>query len=46
MPPSDLIDRTANHVQTILSGDGTGHDWWHIHGCSSSIIMNGSRDQS
>ncbi len=29
--PSDLIDRTANHVRTVLSGDGTGHDWWHVH---------------
>ena len=31
MPPSDLIDRTASHVKTVLSGDGTGHDWWHVH---------------
>ena len=31
MPPSDLIDRTANHVRTVLSGDGTGHDWWHVY---------------
>ena len=30
MPPADLIDRTANHVQTVLSGDGTGHDW-HVY---------------
>ena len=27
----DLIDRTAHHVQTVLSGDGTGHDWWHVY---------------
>jgi uncharacterized protein len=31
MPPSDLIDRTAIHVRTALSGDGTGHDWWHVY---------------
>lgn len=31
MPTSDLIDRTASHVQTVLSGDGTGHDWWHVY---------------
>ncbi|MGO8745915.1 MAG: HD domain-containing protein [Thermoguttaceae bacterium] len=31
MPPSDLIDRTANHVKAVLSGDGTGHDWWHVY---------------
>ena len=28
---TDLIDRTAAHVQEVLSGDGTGHDWWHVH---------------
>jgi uncharacterized protein len=31
MSPSDLIDRTVNHVRTVLSGDGTGHDWWHVY---------------
>ena len=31
MPPSDLIDRTAHHVRTVLAGDGTGHDWWHVY---------------
>jgi len=31
MMPSDLIDRTANHIKTVLSGDGTGHDWWHVY---------------
>jgi uncharacterized protein len=31
MPPSDLIDRTAHNVKTVLSGDGTGHDWWHVY---------------
>ncbi len=31
MSPADLIDRTANHVQAVLSGDGTGHDWWHVY---------------
>ena len=30
-PPSDLIDRTTNHVKAILSDDGTGHDWWHVY---------------
>ena len=31
MLPPDLINRTANHVQNVLSGDGTGHDWWHVY---------------
>ncbi len=31
MSPADLIDRTAGHVQTVLSGEGSGHDWWHVY---------------
>jgi uncharacterized protein len=27
---ADLIDRTANHVRAALSGEGSGHDWWHV----------------
>ncbi len=27
----DLIDSTAAYVRTTLSGDGTGHDWWHVY---------------
>ena len=31
MPSTEIIDRTADHVKTVLSGDGTGHDWWHVY---------------
>jgi uncharacterized protein len=31
MSPADLIERTAHHVQAALSGDSTGHDWWHVY---------------
>ena len=31
MSSSDLIDRTASHVKTVLSGEGSGHDWWHVY---------------
>lgn len=26
-----LIERTAAHVQAAMSGDGSGHDWWHVY---------------
>jgi uncharacterized protein len=29
--PIEIIERTANHAKTVLSGDGTGHDWWHVY---------------
>ena len=25
-----VIDRTVRYVQETLSGDSSGHDWWHI----------------
>lgn len=31
MPQSNIIEQTASHVKTALSGDGTGHDWWHVY---------------
>lgn len=26
-----LIDATAAHVQAAMSGEGSGHDWWHVY---------------
>lgn len=26
-----LIDHTAAHVRAALSGEGSGHDWWHVY---------------
>lgn len=28
-PTSELLSRTAAHVKAALSGEGSGHDWWH-----------------
>ena len=30
MLKAQLIDRTADYVRTTLSGEGSGHDWWHV----------------
>ena len=27
---SYIIDKTCKFVEDKLSGDGSGHDWWHI----------------
>ena len=26
-----LIEPTAAHVQAVMSGEGSGHDWWHVY---------------
>ncbi|MBT3415924.1 MAG: HD domain-containing protein [Nitrospina sp.] len=28
---SPIIDKTCRFVEEKLAGDGSGHDWWHIH---------------
>jgi uncharacterized protein len=31
MSPADLVDRTVHYVRTVLAGEGSGHDWWHVY---------------
>ena len=27
---ADVLARTGAHVRAAMSGEGTGHDWWHV----------------
>jgi uncharacterized protein len=27
----EIINKTADHVKSILLGESSGHDWWHIY---------------
>ncbi|MHA6249229.1 HD domain-containing protein [Pontibacter sp. CAU 1760] len=29
--PNEIIEATAAHVQKLMAGEGSGHDWWHIY---------------
>lgn len=31
MGNQEIIQQTADHVKSLLSGEHTGHDWWHIY---------------
>ncbi len=31
MEREDVVDRTKVFVRERLSGEATGHDWWHVH---------------
>ena len=31
MTGQELIDATAAHVRAGSEGEGSGHDWWHVH---------------
>jgi uncharacterized protein len=40
MQQSDVIQKTEQYVRELLSGDKTGHDWWHtkrVHNVSLHI---------
>src|SRR6186713_3104553 len=30
MNQANILARTAEHIRTLLAGDSSGHDWWHI----------------
>jgi uncharacterized protein len=27
----EILTQTEAHVRSLLNGEGSGHDWWHIH---------------
>ncbi|HEX8245392.1 MAG TPA: HD domain-containing protein, partial [Longimicrobium sp.] len=27
----EILARTEAHVRRAMTGEGTGHDWWHVH---------------
>jgi len=31
MDQQDILQKTADHVKELFSGEGSGHDWWHIY---------------
>jgi uncharacterized protein len=41
----DIVGRTAAHVRSVMEGEGTGHDWWHVQRVwsTASLICNSER---
>ncbi|MCC9137354.1 HD domain-containing protein [Pontibacter silvestris] len=31
LTPEQIIETTADHVKEWFTGEGSGHDWWHIY---------------
>ena len=31
MDKEKIINQTAEHIKAKLSGEGSGHDWWHVY---------------
>ena len=41
-----VIDRTAEHVQRMLSADNTGHDWWHVNRVWKNAVLIGREEHA
>src|SRR5262245_13276634 len=39
-----IIQQTAEHVRTLLAGEGTGHDWHHIERVRRSALAIGREE--
>jgi len=39
-----VIERTANYIRGQFEGEGSGHDWWHIHRVWKNSISIGEKE--
>lgn len=39
MKKETLLKATENFVKSVLEGDSSGHDWWHIHRVRTLALM-------
>jgi uncharacterized protein len=46
MTPPAIIQKTAEHAKQLLSGETTGHDWWHVHRVWRSAIHIGKAENA
>lgn len=44
MNKEQIINQTAEHIKTLLSGEGSGHDWWHIYRVWKNAIHIGKEE--
>lgn len=39
-----IINQTAEHIKNKLSGDGSGHDWWHVYRVWKTAVKIGKQE--
>ena len=44
MDKQKILDATRDYIKEELSGDGTGHDWWHIHRVTKTAMQIGVKE--
>lgn len=46
MNKTEVIGATEKYVRRTLEGDGTGHDWWHIHRVRNTALTIAYEEQA
>lgn len=46
MNQQEIIDRTATFIKEQLSGESSGHDWWHVYRVWKSAVHIGKQEQA
>ncbi len=46
MDREQIVGKTAEHVRSLLEGEGSGHDWWHIQRVWTSALTIGRAEQA
>ncbi|MFC6999677.1 HD domain-containing protein [Rufibacter roseus] len=46
MNEQELVKQTAKHVEALFSGEGSGHDWWHIRRVWQNALKIGQQEKA
>jgi uncharacterized protein len=46
MNRKEILSKTEEHVRNKLEGEGSGHDWWHIHRVRNTALKLGEEEQA
>lgn len=46
MNKSEILTKTEIHVRQKLEGEGSGHDWWHIHRVRNTALKLGKEERA
>lgn len=46
MTQKDILSKTEAYVRRKLEGEGSGHDWWHIHRVRNTALRLGKEEKA
>jgi uncharacterized protein len=46
MNKEQIVNQTADYIKTKLSGEGSGHDWWHVYRVWKNAVYIGKQEKA